>query len=263
MLEELKKLEALQAIDLKIFNLEEEQDALPTQNDILKSQIDEKEKRLAALKSEIRIQVVEKEQRDEILKKGEEKLKTITGKQGAIRNKEEYNALLRDVDTTKRFNRDLSEEIEEIRQTILAKEAELAQIEEESNKEIAEIEQTISANEKRISEIEEILDDLYAKRDEVVKNIKPIVYNKYQRILSKSPNARAIATAENRVCLGCNMTLPPELFNMVLRSTHIEVCPNCQCILIPSQKPRDLSEITAAEMKSKKNSIEISDDDDE
>ena len=39
MLEELKKLEALQAIDSQIFSLEEELDTLPDQNDSLESEI--------------------------------------------------------------------------------------------------------------------------------------------------------------------------------------------------------------------------------
>ena len=114
MLEELKKLEALQVIDSQIFNLEEELDALPDKNESLENEITEKENKISELKNAIELQATEKEKRDEILKKGEEKLKTITGKQSAIRNKEEYNALLREIDNTKRFNRDLIDEINEI-----------------------------------------------------------------------------------------------------------------------------------------------------
>ena len=235
MLEELKKLVSLQNVDSEIFKLEEELDTLPDKNDALEDQIVEKENKIKELKNAIDIQVDEKEKRDEIYKKGEEKLKTITGKQSAIRNKEEYNALLREIDNIKRFNRDLSDEIAEINKEIEAKTEELNITEEQFSREIEGFKKQIEINSKRMDELDKTIDKLYDEREKLSKNIRPAVYNKYQRIIETSPNGKAIAMAEHRVCLGCNMTLPPELYNMVLRATRIEVCPNCQCILIPGE----------------------------
>ena len=239
LLEELKKLVNLQAVDSEIFKLEEELDTLPDSNDALEEQIVEKENKIKELKNAIDIQVDEKNKRDEIYKKGEEKLKTITGKQSAIRNKEEYNALLREIDTIKRFNRDLSDEIAEISREIEAKTEELNITEEQFTREIDGFKKQISANTKRMEELDKTIDKLYDEREKLSKNIRPAVYNKYQRIIATSPNGKAIAMAEHRVCLGCNMTLPPELYNMVLRAVRIEVCPNCQCILIPGDNHSD------------------------
>lgn len=235
MLEELKKLVSLQNVDSEIFKLEEELDILPDKNDALEDQIVEKENKIKELKNAIDIQVDEKEKRDEIYKKGEEKLKTITGKQSAIRNKEEYNALLREIDNIKRFNRDLSDEIAEINKEIEAKTEELNITEEQFSREIEGFKKQIEINSKRMDELDKTIDKLYDEREKLSKNIRPAVYNKYQRIIETSPNGKAIAMAEHRVCLGCNMTLPPELYNMVLRAVRIEVCPNCQCILIPGE----------------------------
>ena len=165
--------------------------------------------------------------------KGEDKLKGITGKQSAIRNKEEYGALLREIDNIKRFNRDLSDEIKEIEREIEFKNTELAAIEDETVEKIAEYRKKIEENTKKMETLDNDLQKMYLKREGFTKKIRPIVYRKYQRIIESSPNGRAIADAENKICLGCNMTLPPELFNMVLRAERIEVCPNCQCILIP------------------------------
>jgi predicted nucleic acid-binding Zn-ribbon protein len=234
LLEELKKLVSLQNVDSEIFKLEEELDILPDKNDALEDQIVEKENKIKELKNAIDIQVDEKEKRDEIYKKGEEKLKTITGKQ-SIRNKEEYNALLREIDNIKRFNRDLSDEIAEINKEIEAKTEELNITEEQFSREIEGFKKQIEINSKRMDELDKTIDKLYDEREKLSKNIRPAVYNKYQRIIETSPNGKAIAMAEHRVCLGCNMTLPPELYNMVLRAVRIEVCPNCQCILIPGE----------------------------
>lgn len=236
MLDELKKLKDLQFIDSQVFDLEEELDSLPEQNELLNAKITEMEGKLKELRSAIAIQLEEKQKRDDILKKGEDKLKTITGKQSAIRNKDEYNALLREIDNIKRFNRDLSDEIAEIDKEIEFKNNELKLIEEETVKKIEENRKKMSENEKRVKELDNTLEKISEKREKLIQNIRPAVYRKYQRIFESSPNGKAIALAEDRVCHGCNMTLPPELFNMVLRSTRIEVCPNCQCILIPVKK---------------------------
>lgn len=239
MLEELKKLKDLQFIDSQIFKLEEELDSLPEKNEQMNSQIAEMESKLQELKSAIQIQLEEKQKREEILKKGEDKQKTISGKQSAIRNKDEYNALLREIDNIKRFNRDLSDEIAEIDKEIEFKNSELDVIEEETVKKVADFRNKMSENEKRMSELDETLEKMYEKREKLAENIRPAVFRKYQRIFESSTNGKAIAIAEDKVCLGCNMTLPPELFNMVLRSTRIEVCPNCQCILIPADKKEE------------------------
>ena len=236
MLDELKKLKDLQFIDSQVFDLEEELDSLPEQNELLNAKITEMEGKLKELRSAIAIQLEEKQKRDDILKKGEDKLKTITGKQSAIRNKDEYNALLREIDNIKRFNRDLSDEIAEIDKEIEFKNNELKLIEEETVKKIEENKKKMSENEKKMKDLDQSLEKISEKREKLIQNIRPVVYRKYQRIFESSPNGKAIALAEDRVCHGCNMTLPPELFNMVLRATRIEVCPNCQCILIPVKK---------------------------
>lgn len=237
MLEELKKLKDLQLVDSEIFELEEELDNLPEQNENLVAQIGEMESKLEELRNAIKIQMEEKQKREDILKKGEDKLKNITGKQqSAIRNKEEYNALLREIDNIKRFNRDISDEVGEIDKEIGFKNTELELIENESLEKIKEFKDLISKNEKRMNDLEKIVDKKYKDREKIAEKIRPVVVRKYQRIFDSSLNGKAIALAEDRVCLGCNMTLPPELFNLVLRSKRIEVCPNCQCILVPSDK---------------------------
>jgi len=243
LLEELKKLKDLQLVDSEIFNLEEELDNLPEKNEKLLSQIGEMEGKLEELKNAIGIQMEEKQKRENILKKGEDKLKNITGKQqSAIRNKEEYNALLREIDNIKRFNRDISDEVAEIDKEVGFKTTELQLIESESLENIKEFKDIIANNEKRMANLEKNLEKKYKDREKIAEKIRPVVARKYQRIFESSLNGKAIALVEERVCLGCNMTLPPELYNLVLRSKRIEVCPNCQCILVPSEKAENKKE---------------------
>lgn len=235
MLEELKKLEKLQKFDSLIFSKEDEMESLPENNDFLEGRISEIENKIKELSNAIAIQEEEKRKRSDILSKGEDKLRSITGKQSAIRNKEEYNALLREIDNIKRFNKELEEEIAEINREIEVKFAELQLIETESNNKIAEYKAKMEENGSRFNLLESEIEKIYIERNKLSQEIKQVILRKYERILENSPVGKAIAQAENYICKGCNMTLPPQLYNNVLKSEKIEMCPNCQVILVPSE----------------------------
>ncbi len=265
MLEELKKLQELQKIDSMVFKKEDELERLPLENDVLKGKASELNKRVNELHNSISIQEEEKRKRTEILNKGEDKLKGITGKQSAIRNKEEYNTLLREIDNIKRFNKELEEEITQINREIDMKMNELQLIEEESQAKTQEFSIKIDDNVRKMNELEGEIEKMYEQRDKIIENIKIVVLRKYERILASSPNGKAIALAEDYICKGCNMTLPPQLYNNVLKAEKIEMCPNCQCILVP---PAEIKKSASALIVIKDHSLdenetEIDDDDDD
>jgi predicted nucleic acid-binding Zn-ribbon protein len=41
----------------------------------------------------------------------------------------------------------------------------------------------------------------------------------------------AVVPAQRGVCMGCNMALPPQLFNTLQRGESIEYCPSCHRIV--------------------------------
>ncbi len=236
LLKELRKLEELQKLDLEIFKKEELLENLPAENERLEKETSEMNSKLRELKDNVAIQFSEKEKRLEILSKGEEKLKSITGKQSAIKNKDEYNAILREIDNIKRFNKELEEEISEINKEIDIKNEEIAQIEESYTAKIAENEAKTSENRELMETLEKEIDELDEKRESFAADIRPVVRKKYERVLESSRDGKAVVIADNYICGGCNMTLPPQLFNNVLKSAKIEMCPNCQRIILPPHK---------------------------
>ncbi|MYF47801.1 MAG: hypothetical protein F4214_02335, partial [Candidatus Dadabacteria bacterium] len=44
-------------------------------------------------------------------------------------------------------------------------------------------------------------------------------------------NGRALALAENEKCTSCNINIPPQLYNEILKRTKLVQCPNCKKIL--------------------------------
>ncbi len=239
MLEELQKLKKLQKCDALIYQREDELDTLPEENDSLERRIKEMENKITELRNGVSIQDEERKKREDILNRGEDKLKGITGKQSAIRNKDEYNALLREIDNIKRFNKEIEEEIAEIGREVDLKSQELGLVEQDNLKKIGEFKHKLADNLKRMKTLENDIEKMYDERDKVAAAIRPAILRKYERILESSKTGKAIAEVDNYICHGCNMTLPPQLYNNVLKSERIETCPNCQCILLPAENRKN------------------------
>ncbi|MFO7734751.1 MAG: C4-type zinc ribbon domain-containing protein [bacterium] len=236
MLEELNKLVKLQEKEDVIIEKEDMLFILPEENEEMNAKMEEMQKELSEKLSKIDLQNQEKKKRQEILEKGEKKLKNITGKQSAIRNREEYDSLLREIDNIKRFNKELENEIAEIDKELEIKQEELDLIKKESEDKIKEYSAKIDENKKVMEKLQMELDELYSDRDEYAENIRKSVLLKFERILETSPDGKAIAFTENYRCFGCNMNLPPQLYNDVLKSKRVNLCPGCQRILIPVQE---------------------------
>ncbi len=233
MQKELNKLLVLQKMDDKIFLKEDELDLLPEENERLIAENQELEEKLRELTEAIEVKEAERAKREAIFQRGEEKLKSITGKQTAIKNKEEYQTLVREIDNIKRFNRELEEEINEINRDIDIKRSELDLIEKDTKARIKENKEKIAANDEKIAKLDAELDKMFEERDRFAQSIRPVIFRKYQRIIEISPNGKAVAVAKDYLCGNCNMKLPPQLYNNVLKASKLELCPNCQCILLP------------------------------
>ncbi|MXW43463.1 MAG: nucleotide-binding protein, partial [Candidatus Dadabacteria bacterium] len=59
--------------------------------------------------------------------------------------------------------------------------------------------------------------------------IDPKILPLYEKIFKR--NGRALALAENEKCTSCNINIPPQLYNEILKQTKLVQCPNCKKIL--------------------------------
>jgi predicted nucleic acid-binding Zn-ribbon protein len=69
------------------------------------------------------------------------------------------------------------------------------------------------------------------RREAIVKGIPASLVKKFT-ILREQRRGQALAIARNGYCVGCNMHLPPQLYNNLYKNEEILTCPHCQRILI-------------------------------
>jgi len=147
-----------------------------------------------------------------------------------IQTQKEYVAVLKEIDTAKKSNKEIEEQV-------LAKKEEIATLEgdlQEKDSELAAIQEKATA---RGAELQQLLDESETillkrtqTRESVAKELPTTLLRKYHTLF-KRRGGLALALASNGACLGCHMQLPPQQFNRLLQVSEIQTCPHCNRIL--------------------------------
>lgn len=148
----------------------------------------------------------------------------------SIKTQKEYVAVLKEIDTAKKLNKDLQDqilkkdqEIETLETDKAEKETELADL----GKQVAERK---SAIDETLTGYDRTLEERGAQREGLVKGLPADIAKRY-KLLFERRNGIAVVEARNGACLGCNMHLPPQLFNNLYSASQIYSCPHCNRLL--------------------------------
>lgn len=147
-----------------------------------------------------------------------------------IQTQKEYVAVLKEIETAKKSNKDIADQVQAKNLEVTTLEADL----EEKNNELAAINEKADA---RGAELQQLLDESEAvllkrtKTREAVASELPItLLRKYQTLFQRRAGL-ALALATRGACMGCNMQLPPQQYNRLLQVAEIQTCPHCNRIL--------------------------------
>lgn len=231
MLQTLRGLYELQSIDAKIHEIDGTLQNLPAKLKELESRASELSMMVQEINDERTATHKEAKNIEGQVQTESLKVRKWESRLNDIRNQREYLALSREVEASKRQNRDLEEQIGELnkkRDEFDAKSNELleqaAAIEEEIGKERAEVEN-------KTVELEAEKKELEAKREELLPTVDKTILRKYDFIRKKRAGV-GIATVSGGSCQACYMALPPQLYNVLQRGDSLEQCPSCSRIII-------------------------------
>jgi uncharacterized protein len=75
-----------------------------------------------------------------------------------------------------------------------------------------------------------------AQKASLVEAINPKVLIDYAK-LREAKNGLAVVAAQYELCMGCNMKIPPQTYNLVITSADIIHCPSCRRMLYIEPEP--------------------------
>jgi predicted nucleic acid-binding Zn-ribbon protein len=152
------------------------------------------------------------------------------GRLPAIKTQKEYVAVLKEIDTAKKVNKEIQDRIKRKNEEIAALAAEKA----EKDAELAVVSaRTTERSALILAQIDEIKANTSAReveREELFGQIPPTLGKRYQ-VLIERRNGVAVVLAQKGACSGCNMLLPPQLYNNLYTSREILSCPLCNRLL--------------------------------
>ncbi len=230
MREQLLNLIEVQKIDAKIAEIKRSSEQYPKRLASQENKVKAAREQVNLIKNELDALQKEYEEKEGTLKIEEAKLKKWEARLSDIRNQREYISLSREVEAAKRQNKEDSEQMLELLNTIEEKKKirdtlsdDLAVLEVDFAQEATELKA-------KIAQIEEEIAGEVKVRDELTKAVKPNILKKYEIIRDRKKGI-ALVAAKDGCCKGCNMNIPPQLYNTLLRMNSIELCPCCNRII--------------------------------
>lgn len=229
MRDQLRRLEELQQHDARIQELENSLKAIPaklasTQNDLT---------RVEAMLTSERAALTETEryyaEQKSLLTDDEQQVAGAKHKLTQAKNSKEYMAAQREIEQRRESLTGREAEIAKLVEAVDAKKKLLA----ERAADVQALRDSIAkdgeAARSRMAELEGKIAAQRAERNALAAGVKPEVLKRYGTIRIR--RGLAVVSVRNGTCQGCNMNIPPQLYNTLQRGQTIETCPSCHRII--------------------------------
>jgi predicted nucleic acid-binding Zn-ribbon protein len=234
----------IQKIDLEIRNFRQSLDAIPSTLRQLESKVAEIQGKISSLREQSSGALSEAQTMQNAVEEEGRKIRKWESRLNDIRNQREFQALNRETEGSRRANRDTEERIHEILKNKDQFEEDLKTLEgllETAQSQCREEKATVD---EKSQAMEKTLAVHKARRDVLVPGIPKALFRKYDAIAAKRFGL-GLAQVVAGCCQGCNMKLPPQLYNILQRGDTIEQCPSCyRLVFWEPHRPAEASDAT-------------------
>ncbi len=227
----LKILYQLQVLDDQLDELEELRGDLPNAVDALQTQINGLKEEIDTKEKEKKESLLKREENDETVEKLKVNQKKFKAQLYQVRNNKEYDALTKEIDHTEEeitrleeennrladLNKKLSDEVDSIK-------PQLSELKDELKVKEADLKEIVKSNEKEETK-------LRGRRKEIEEEVKRPDYSAYMRI-RKAKRGKAVSTIKRSACSGCHNIVPSQRQLEIRRNSRLFFCEYCGRILV-------------------------------
>jgi len=152
-----------------------------------------------------------------------------------IRTNKEFQAVGREITTARKQVADIEEQLLQLVSRMDELQAAVDTLLGEYSASEATTAQGIAEMQQAIDSLQQAIDTAVAGREAIAKSLGSNLVRRYNQ-LREQRRGQALAEARDGSCTGCNMQLPPQMYNTLFRMEEIFFCPHCQRILILKQE---------------------------
>ncbi len=170
-------------------------------------------------------------EKDTQLQTGQESLKRARERLLDVKTNKEYQSILKEIETIEAKNSHMEDEIISLLDELDGLESAVKTKEGELNVSRLRFEEQKAKLARELNSFAEELTVCLRKSDELKGKIPADLLRKYEQIKGIG-RGLAVVSVWKEVCDGCHMSLPPQLYNQLQKSTTtLNTCPNCNRIL--------------------------------
>lgn len=230
MREQIERLAFLQAIELRVQEMEREKSEIPQSIAFLEEELRKEEDKLRAEKAEMEKLGKERRQKEQELEEEADKVKKVESRVFEIKTNKEYQAVLKEIESAKKLNRQREEEILEMLEKLEQGQKRIAGAEKELEEKRKEMQQKVSALKQKEASYEQEMAGEVRQKEEKEKEIHGDLLSKY-RMLAEKRHGIAVARVAHGACQACHMNIRPQLYIELQKQETLIMCPNCSRIL--------------------------------
>jgi uncharacterized protein len=233
----LQRLDELQEIDLKIDSFKGEKEGMLQEQAHLDGKVAEAESVIAMKNAELATLEEEKAGLEESMAMESENIARSEGRIKEIKTQKEYQAVSKEITAARKQKAEMEEQILQKIGRLDELKGEIAGLEENLEALRGNVAEQKSEVQGRIDKLDEGIVQDTSKREEIIKELSPAIIRRYT-LLREQRRGLAVAVAKGGSCLGCNMNLPPQLYNTLFRCDDLVTCPHCQRMLVLRQEEK-------------------------
>jgi len=228
--EQLEILATLQNVDREIKEKNSIKQGLLVDLQVKEKEIQAKQQEIALLAASYAEKEKLRQEKDRVLQDEGKKAMDRRMRMNRIKNTKELQALQREIDLIRQSNGEIEEDLIKVYEEIDRIKAELKVKEEEAAIMQTEWQQNHEAMQTKISTIDQLVSEAATLRKTIASQIAGELISRYELIFARR-GGTAVVEVTGGICQGCYMNIPPQLWNEIIRSEKINLCPSCQRIL--------------------------------
>jgi hypothetical protein len=230
LLEGLRQLIDLQALDTELASARTERDAIPATREKLAEERAAAAQKIEEARAEAREAEGEQRAAEAVLQDQEALIQKLEGQTSQVKSNDAYTALLSEIDHAKEAASDAETRILEGMEKIEAAVEALREAEASAAERIARIEADEKACDERERALESRIAELDGDRAEMVARVPAALVEQYEKIAAR--RRPAVVKVDSEICLGCRVNIPPQTFVELIDGRALITCGNCHRILI-------------------------------
>jgi predicted nucleic acid-binding Zn-ribbon protein len=203
---------------------------LPIQMGELEKEYTELSAVVEARREELEALRKRRKEKDKQLQMGQETLKRTRDRLLEVKTNKEYQSMLKEIETFETKNSHVEDEIISLLEELDVFEKEVKKKGEDLDVQRRRYEEEKVKMEEELDSIAKELDGCARKSEAIRKKIPAELLRKYEQIKTAMRGV-AVVSVWKEVCGGCHMSIPPQLYNELQKSTVLITCPNCSRIM--------------------------------